>query len=240
MDRLQQSIGQLAVARPAWGRVLERLGVDFSLRERRSLADICRSNRLDPAVILDEIANEDLVEAELTEHVQEFSLSRLCDHLLESHHRALHREFPRLNALLERVADMDGSMYPELRQAREAFAEFEADLKAHLHKEETVLFPFLKRLEAAHASPTSVPHAHAHPLNLFEAEHEKALNQFRHIRRILTDFSAPADATFAHRALLSSLEKLETDLRILIWKENEILYPRANRYVEERVMSDVE
>ena len=238
MTRLQHTIAELIMARPAWGRVFAKLGVDLAADGGRSLGEVCRHRGIEASAILDQLATEDLTEAEIGQDIQDLTLTRLCDHLVAIHHESLKREMGRLGVLLSRAVDVDGPHHEELQTVPDRFAVFERDLVRHLEKEEKVLFPMLKRMEASGATAIGPSVRRPHAMTIFEAEHDRAMNHLGEIRRLLNDYVPPVDASLVYRALLSSLEKLEADLRVLVWKENEILFPKASRFVEARLLTD--
>jgi regulator of cell morphogenesis and NO signaling len=60
-----------------------------------------------------------------------------------------------------------------------------------------------------------------------EAEHDEAGNGLKKIRELTNDFTPPSDTCNTHRALLFSLQELESDMHQHVHKENSILFPRA-------------
>jgi regulator of cell morphogenesis and NO signaling len=160
------------------------------------------------------------------------SLSEAVDHLLETHHKYLKETLPRLAALLDKVVNAHVARHPELTTVRELFAELRADLEPHLMKEEQVLFPIIKALETSGGNADFHCGSVLNPIRVMQAEHEQALTLFEKIRATTQNFKMPEDGCESYRLLLIGLDELETDTRLHIQKENEILFPQVLAYEE--------
>jgi regulator of cell morphogenesis and NO signaling len=202
------------------------------------LAAACAANGLD----LDELIS-DLRDTERSDdglgHIEltRATMSELIDHIEVTHHVYLTRELPRLADLLNRVVDAHGERHPELAELREVFTTLRHDLETHMHEEETVLFPALRRLDSAMATK-QFPHDETHdPMVAFESEHEEAGAALARMRALTDGFTPPPDACPTYRALLAGLAEMEADLHRHVHKENHILFQRA-RIAEAVLLSE--
>lgn len=168
-------------------------------------------------------------------------LAELADHIVTIHHAYLRSAMPALDQRLVKVIAAHGpnhakSLLP-LRQAWQGLVE---ELTAHMMKEEMILFPLIKRIEAAQRAGAGLPGGHCgsvnNPIRVMEYEHDNAANALREMRRVTGDYALPADACNTYRALFEGLQELETDLHLHIHLENNILFPRASE-VEARLSS---
>jgi regulator of cell morphogenesis and NO signaling len=66
-----------------------------------------------------------------------------------------------------------------------------------------------------------------------EVEHRHVGEALQRMRRLTSDFANPPDGCTAFQALMTSLAELEQDLHEHIHKENNILFPRAERLERE-------
>ncbi len=97
----------------------------------------------------------------------------------------------------------------------------------HLMKEERVLFPLVKQLEAAR-EPFSIHCGTVeNPIRVMEHEHETAGSALQRIRELTGHYQVPADGCASFTALYDGLSCLESDLHRHIHKENNILFPKA-------------
>jgi len=68
-----------------------------------------------------------------------------------------------------------------------------------------------------------------------QAEHEQALTLLEKIRATTQSFKMPEDGCESYRLLLTGLDELETDTRLHIQKENEILFPQVLALQEDAI-----
>ena len=211
--------------------VMERFGIDFCCRGKKSLAEACHERRLSVDVVRDAL-NE--IEAD-PEPVQldwlTVLLGDLIDHIIEAHHAFLRRELPRLNKLMGRVAAVHGLKHWQLHELARVFIQLETDLTAHMAKEERILFPIIRLLEEARTE--HVPPLEAdiigQPISAMEDEHQHVGELLEKMRQLTDNYTTPDDACPSYRALLAGLEKLKQDLHLHMHKENNILFLRAAR-----------
>ena len=69
-------------------------------------------------------------------------------------------------------------------------------------------------------------------ITVMEQEHEVAGAAMEQLRKLTSDYTAPADGCNSFRALVDGLADFETDLHEHVHKENNILYPGAVRLEE--------
>jgi regulator of cell morphogenesis and NO signaling len=155
------------------------------------------------------------------------SLIELAEHIEETHHAYLREELPRLDFMTEKVSRVHGDKEPRLLRVREAFVALKAELEPHMMKEERVLFPIIRELEASASRPEFHCGSVANPIRQMEHEHDQAGDALAIIREATDDFVPPEWACNTYRAMLDSLEKLEADMHQHVHKENNVLFPKA-------------
>lgn len=217
---LQTSVGQLVTERPSRSRVLSRLGIDFCCGGKKSLADACREGGFDGAEVLAMLqANEQPGEA--PSELAEAKLAAICDHLEATHHAYLKEELPRLEEMTEKVVRVHGERFPWVAELLAVFVPFAEDLLLHLHKEERVVFPALRRRGEDAVAEVAAP------IGALTRDHDEAGEGLRRLRTLTRDFAPPEGACNTFRALFAGLEELERDLHEHVHVENNILFPRA-------------
>lgn len=155
------------------------------------------------------------------------SLADLADHIVDTHHRFLDSELPRVTGLIEKVCRAHGKKHPDLAKVQETFQQLREHLEFHMTKEENILFPAIRRLEAGDR-PVHFPFGSVNnPIRMMEHEHDDAGNLLRILRELTSGYRPPQDACPTYRVMLESLERIERDLHLHIHKENNILFPRA-------------
>jgi regulator of cell morphogenesis and NO signaling len=224
---VQNTVGEWVANKPRRAETLERLGLDYCCGGRRSLEAACLDQDLDPAAV----ARLLLAVAEPLAAERDWgleSLSALSTHIEQTHHVYLREQLPRLDALASKVAGAHGERHPEYVLLARDYPDFRAELEAHMVKEEQVLFPAIRALEAGETSAAGFHCGDlSEPIRVMEAEHEAAGESLRHFRALTHAYRAPADACGSLLALLDGLASLERDLHLHIHKENNLLFPRT-------------
>mgnify|MGYP005818844615 CR=1 FL=1 len=223
-----KAVGELVRERLGRARVFERLGIDYCCHGRDPLARACGAKGLDVAAVVAELERSDAAEsAEDTTDYNAMAPGTLADHIEASHHAYLRRELPRLDGLLGKVVAAHGAKHPEVHDLRRVFNALSEELDSHLLKEERILFPLIKQLEAASSAPRFHCGSVNNPIRVMEHEHDSAGAALERIRALTDGYRAPSDACATFQALVQGLADLEADLHRHIHKENNILFPRA-------------
>ena len=138
------------------------------------------------------------------------------------------RELPRLVGLIAKVLQAHGCA-TRLAQVQRIFAAFRDELEAHMMKEERILFPMIRQIEAA-AGPVALHCGTVeNPIGVMVAEHDNAGQALRRMRELTDDYTAPPEACNTYRAMLEGLHELEADMHRHVHEENNILFPKALR-----------
>lgn len=223
-------VGDWVTHHPQTARVLEELQIDYCCGGDKSLANVCEKQGLDANVVTSRLNDAIAQNADSTQpDWTKASPSELCDHIVTTHHAFLREELPRLTQLVEKVARVHGSNHPELDDVRVVYVELRAELESHMMKEEQVLFPAIQQLEQAASAPRFPFGTVASPIRMMEHEHDHAGDALRRIRELTANFTPPDDACNTYRVMLDGLQNLEADLHQHIHKENNILFPMAQR-----------
>nr|VFK36531.1 MAG: regulator of cell morphogenesis and NO signaling [Candidatus Kentron sp. SD]VFK39249.1 MAG: regulator of cell morphogenesis and NO signaling [Candidatus Kentron sp. SD]VFK77843.1 MAG: regulator of cell morphogenesis and NO signaling [Candidatus Kentron sp. SD] len=155
------------------------------------------------------------------------SLTELADHIEQTHHAYLRSELPRLDEMTEKVVSVHGGRDPRLQPIRERFLALAAELSSHLMKEERILFPMARQLDASETTPTFHCGTLANPIRQMEFEHTQTESALETLRELADDYTPPDWACDTYRTMLDALARLEHDLHRHIHKENNLLFPRA-------------
>jgi regulator of cell morphogenesis and NO signaling len=227
----ETSVGAVVAERLGRARVFERLGIDYCCHGATPLAAACRMRSLDLNQVLSELAESDALDSTADEEDRvdwiAMSAGELADHIVESHHVYLRQELPRLSELIDKVVAAHSARHPELVTLCNTFSELRQELELHMIKEERVLFPLVKQLEAARAPFAIHCGTVENPIRVMEHEHETVGSALQRIRELTHNYQAPADGCASFKALYDGLASLESDLHRHIHKENNILFPKA-------------
>lgn len=225
---LNTKIGELVMARPETMRYFERLGIDYCCGGHRSLAEACQLAQQNPEKVLTDLATLELPTAGVPS-LQDWtraSLSDLITHIIATHHDYLRAELPRLDLLMGKVLGAHAERHPELARVGKLYQALAGDLMPHLMKEEQILFPFIRQMEAGQAGSACFGTVQS-PIRVMEMEHEAVGALLTELRQLTAAYTTPADGCATFRALYDGLETLERDLHLHIYLENQVLHPRA-------------
>lgn len=225
---LDTKVGDLVLAWPQALRYLEDQGVDYCCGGHRTLREACEAAGRAPETILAGLKGLDTTASETPAPGvwMQASLASLITHIESTHHATLRTELPRLDTLLEKVLRAHGENHSELDEVFDLFQALASDLMPHLLKEEQILFPFIKQLEAGQPATACFASVQS-PIRVMESEHEAVGGLLVRLRECTRGYQTPADGCATFRALYDGLKALEEDLHLHIYLENQILHPRA-------------
>lgn len=225
--QIYDTVGMIVRDRPFLSRLFEQAKVDYCCGGQKTLEEACQLVGIDPQHFLAQLEAHLQSEAETGVNVANLSLTELADQIEQTHHAYLHTELPRLEKMVAKVTNVHGDKEPRLHQIKQVFLALSEELSAHLRKEEQVLFPMIRQLEASETLPMFHCGTIANPLRQMEFEHEEAGVALRQLRELTDDYTPPNWACNTYRTLLDAFAYLEQDLHQHIHKENNVLFPRA-------------
>jgi len=225
----QTKIGDIVLALPGTMRVFEALNVDYCCGGHRTLAQACAHAGRSVAEVLPRL---EALPASAPAPAdpgrwQSESLTALIAHIVAEHHVFTRTELARVAPLMEKVLKVHGEHHPELARISGCFEALRADLMPHLDKEEIILFPFIRAMEAGTAQGGHCFGTVQNPIRAMQNEHEAAGDILRDLRELTRDYTAPEDACGSYRSLYLGLESLERDLHLHIYLESHLLFPAA-------------
>jgi len=231
MPTLTETVREIALNQPSSIRVFEQFGIDYCCGGRKPLAVACTEQNIETGSLLAALEAAAEKPDAGTKDWASASLESLVEHITSTHHEYVKRELPRLDTLAKKVVARHGSTHAEVAEIQAALATLDSELTQHLAKEETVLFPYIAKLERAQANGDSRPHGCfgtvANPIAMMTQEHDAAGTLLAEIKQLSSGFTPPQDACTTFHAFYDGLKEFEQDLHQHIHLENNILFPRA-------------
>jgi len=231
--RKDQTVGDLVLLHPRLRARLEQLGIDYCCGGKQPLMKAAQAAGLEWPTILAALRAELRKGADAADtDWSAASLTTLADHILEKHHTFMREQLPRLDTLLAKVQRAHGAKHGDmLAGLRCVFDAFRLEIEPHLLKEEQVIFPAIKGIEAFMAGTGPQPVVPcgniAQPIRQLEREHEHAGDALTEMRRLTDGYQLPADACQSFAALYEGLKAMEADLHEHVHLENNILFPKS-------------
>ena len=232
MSKNTKTVREYALEIPAATRIFEKLRIDYCCGGGTSLVDACTAVGVSVDEVLDSLnAEVESVSTSGARDWQALSQAELITHIVDKHHAFTREELVRLEALLAKVSGVHGKNHPELFQIQDQFGKLREELEPHMLKEESVLFPYIVRMEEAAVANQTLPppsfRTVQNPVRVMMAEHDAAGYILGRMREASSDYAVPPDACISYQTLYSALKELEADLHQHIHLENNILFPQA-------------
>ncbi|MDG3012759.1 iron-sulfur cluster repair di-iron protein [Rhodococcus sp. D2-41] len=218
----ETTLGDLVTEDPARTRILESFGLDYCCGGNRPLAAAAAAEGVSLAEV---IAALESGPASSPPEWSSMDIPGLAGHIESTHHAFAWSEYPRMTALIDKVAGVHGANHPELARVRQDFAELREDVEPHLRREEIDLFPVFGDLDPE--MDVAVKDRLILQVEAMIAEHDRAGELLADLREITGGFTPPEDACASYTAMLAGLEEIETDLHMHVHKENNVLFPRV-------------
>lgn len=148
-------------------------------------------------------------------------LSELVDHIEGVHHAYLRSELPQLDALCN---ELSSNTEGPVREIHATLRTLKHELESHMMKEEQILFPVIRSLDAGDGCEDFHCGTVAAPIRQMEHEHQIAHSALDELRTLTDCFKAP---TLELGGLYKRLQHLDTDMHVHIHKEDMVLFPGA-------------
>ena len=216
--------------------IFKKNKIDFCCGGNVAVQEICAKKGVDYAQIKEEILNI----GKAPTGAQDFNtwdIDFLADYIINTHHKYVTEANDLIIQYSDRVAKVHGHHYVETVKINTLFHELAAELNSHMHKEEMMLFPFIKEIAKAKKENTKLSPPPfgtiQNPINMMESEHTGAGDILGEIADLSNNYTPPEGACNTFRALYSKLEEYQNDLFQHIHLENNILFPKAIKLEEE-------
>ncbi len=210
--------------------IFKKNGIDFCCGGNVNVQDVCKKKGVDFGVVKEEILNIGKAPTG-SQDFNTWDLDFLADYIINTHHKYVLEANQLIIQYSDKVAKVHGHHYAETVEINHLFHEIVSELNMHMHKEEMMLFPFIKELAKAKKDGVKVMQPPfgtiQNPINMMEAEHTGAGDILGKIAELTNNYNPPAEACNTFRALYAKLEEYQNDLFQHIHLENNILFPKA-------------
>lgn len=209
-------------------KVFRKYGIDFCCGGHKPINEVCKAKNVDYDTLIADLTQVERDPKSGSVDADKWNLDFLVDYIVNIHHKYVRETLPSLEMWSAKVARVHGDHNPETVRIAELVNEISAELTAHMHKEEKILFPSIVRIvKALRGEDTASFLQIEHPIEVMEHEHESVGNMYKEIESLSSQFTPPAHACNTFRALYNLLKEFEDDLFLHIHLENNILFPKA-------------
>lgn len=210
--------------------VFKKYGVDFCCGGGVSIEKACEKNNVDLSALLVELDSIDQ-KVMPSQNYANWDLDFLIDYIVNTHHIYVKEALGLIDAYASKVAKVHGEGYPPVIKIYQLFQIVAEELAAHMHKEEAILFPHIKKLVAINKVDADYEEPGfrtvLNPIRMMEHEHETAGNILKQIAQLSNKFTPPDWACNTFKALYAKLDEFEQDLHLHVHLENNILFPKS-------------
>lgn len=225
------TIGEMVAKDYRKAEVFRKFGLDFCCGGKKTLEKACEKKGIDLSEIKTALAEVEAQVTNSTEDYNSWELDFLADYIVNKHHKYVENSHPMLYEFSQKVARVHGDRHPEVIEIAHYYLEVAEELNNHMHKEEMILFPYIKELVNAKRNnlQMSTPPFGTiqNPINMMEEEHVSAGGNMDKIKELSNNFTPPDDACNSYRVLFAKLKEYEFDLHHHIHLENNILFKKA-------------
>ena len=231
MLKVDEQIGQLASDDYRYAGVLKKYDIDFCCGGGQTLEAVCQQKGIDSTELVKELEG---VLTNKEKHAQDFKSwapTQLINYIISKHHAYTFHIIDQVNEYLEKLCLVHGNSSPELFEIQKNWKVLDAELKSHMMKEESILFPAIQLIEKAEMEQSGfepLPFGSINnPISMMELEHNDAGDELKAIRSLTNNFIPPEHACRTFIVCYKVLEEFENDLHKHIHLENNILFPMA-------------
>lgn len=211
-------------------RIFEAHKIDFCCGGDISIREASEQAGVDPELLMSRLNAVMEKEDKDSVSIENLSLKNLSDHILTKHHTYVNGTIPFLLQKLQKLCEVHGENHPELFEVKAQFADAAGNLSTHMYREESILFPYIRRLEEVQQSGNEKFPDYLGiegPVREMMTEHQTEGDRFKKIANITDHYQVPPDGCSTFEVTYKTLEEFVNDLHRHIHLENNILFPKA-------------
>ncbi len=231
---INKTLGEIVTNQNKAVPVLEKYNLDYCCKGKRTLQKACEENNIDVALVSDELENIPAEQA-MQMPFNEMTAEQLISHILIHHHYYIKQIVPQIQAHLFKLQQKHADKFEWIEGGVQTFDLLQEELLQHMQKEETILFPRIKKVEACYngnENKDAIKNILA-PITVMEEEHAEAGALMEKLRIITNNFTPAETACTTHRITLAELKAFEENLHQHVHLENNILFSKAIKMYNE-------
>ena len=229
---MQMTLGEIVAKDYRTAKVFEAFGIDYCCKGHWTLEEVCESKKIDVVTVregLDKVM--DTQDEDITD-LNFWPLNFLADYIEKKHHRFVEDRIPLLLLYLNKLCKVHGDVHRELLEITALFGQAARELTAHIKKEESILFPYIRKMlkkfrDGPHMVDARYFRSIRNPIMMMMQEHENEGNRFGKIALLTQNYTPPTDACDTYKVTYALLDEFERDLHRHIHLENNILFPKS-------------
>jgi regulator of cell morphogenesis and NO signaling len=231
MPTANHPIRDLVAGQPSAAAILGRFGIDLCSQGDETLEQACAGLQLSADQVIEKLEEAACHDTGTSLDVSRYSLTRLIQHIVRTHHRYVRQQLPGLLAIGQKIVENQGERVPKLKRISTLLKELQTEMLVHIEKEEEVFFPYVAQLDEderiACLPPTGSFRGLRETVFAMTKEHESAGRLIDELESVLHAVMPPVQSCASCAALLVALRAFKQDLDRHIQLEDKLLFPRA-------------
>jgi len=230
---ISKSVGEFVAEDYRTATVFQKYGIDFCCKGGRTIDEVCEQKNIPVDELIGKLGEISEIKDDSGLDFQSWNLDTLADYIESKHHNYIREKTPAIRQYLDKLCKVHGGNHQELFQINEQFNASANELADHMHKEELILFPYIRNMADAQRNNNNVSRPGfgtiQNPIAMMMEEHDIEGERFRKMSSLSDGYNPPADACSTYRVAYAMLKEFENDLHFHIHLENNILFPQAIR-----------
>ncbi|MCO6494438.1 MAG: DUF542 domain-containing protein [Bacteroidetes bacterium] len=234
----EQTLGEKAAKDFRKAAVFSKYKLNYGFSGKQTVKEACEELGIDVTLVEQELQHVEKGQGNYARPLpyNEWGLDFLSDYIVNTHHSFVRQIVPDLRTASKNVLNQHVKAHPELEEIYSVLDKFTNALAAHIQKEETILFPFIKQLIAAKQGSKQLENTIfdtvAEPVNMLEMEHDTYKDYLADLRKLTNNYALPSDSCASYELMYKLMQDLEADMQIHVHLENNILFPKAIKLEE--------
>lgn len=216
--------------------IIDRFGIELGFGDK-TVEETCSDFNVDHHFFL-EIINAFIDKDYFPKkQLQGFSVKLITDYLQKTHKYYIEIKVPEIESLIDEMVNTSTSQKEAISLLKRFFNEYNTELRNHIMREETVVFPYTQMIEKAFNTQKIdaivIKNMEEYSIDIFEKEHDNIEEKLFDLKNIIIKYlPQPNNKTLCHN-LLHELFNLEKDINDHSRIEDKVLVPKIRAMEKE-------
>ena len=210
--------------------VINRFGIHLGFGDK-TIKTLCKINNVNPEFFLTILNAYHDHQYFPKKHLQSFPAALLIDYLKRSHRYYIDEKIPEIELFIEKLGKENDMVAETFILLKNFFAEYKQELFNHINKEESTVYPYVKKLENAIdsrlISKELLKEMETYSITDYEKEHDDVEEKLFDLKNIIIKYLPNSENDKLYFNLLKELFELENDLNDHSRIEDLILVPKV-------------
>jgi len=217
--------------------IIDRFGIKLGFGEK-TVSQVCNEYNIPVDFFLEIVNTFNNPEFFTKPNMDSFPLSLIINYLRKAHDFYLHVKVPEIRLLIDRMLETENK---EIKKAvlliSNLFDDYALQLKQHIEKEDTVVYPYVLILEQAYETKDITDLElflikHDFKIDEYAKNHDNIEEKLYDIKSLIIKYITPDNNYVSSFKVLGQLAHLEDDINDHSRMENKVLIPRVKKMEE--------